>query len=274
MSYIDVNTLARELLAAHASGESVAAPPSARDGGLDLAAAYAVEAEIARMRLADGHTPTGRKVGFANKAAWRIHKLETLVWAHMYDDTVHYASANEASHSLAHSRAPRIEPEIVLRLASPLEDGTADALAVLDAVEWIALGVEIVDCVYPDWQFRPADFVAALGLHAALIVGEPWPLEPGRLPALADALSRFTLKLFRNGQLVEEGSGRNALRSPALCLGELAGAIARQPGAVPLARGEIISSGSLTAAQPATAGETWQVQVHGLELPGLTVRLV
>ena len=29
----------------------------------------------------------GRKVGFANKAMWRVLKLDTLVWAHMYDDT-------------------------------------------------------------------------------------------------------------------------------------------------------------------------------------------
>ena len=37
---------------------------------------------------AAGHRTVGRKVGYANKAVWRVLKLETLVWAHMYDDTV------------------------------------------------------------------------------------------------------------------------------------------------------------------------------------------
>ena len=40
--------------------------------------------------------------------------------------------------------------------------------AVLDCVESIALGFEIIDCVYPDWKFTPIDFVASYGLHAGL----------------------------------------------------------------------------------------------------------
>ena len=69
----------------------VVSPPSARDAGFDLAAAYAVEAELVRLRRAAGRTTVGRKVGYANKAVWRVLKLDTLVWAHMYDDTVRYA---------------------------------------------------------------------------------------------------------------------------------------------------------------------------------------
>ena len=53
-------------------------------------------------------------------------------------------------------------------------------MAVLEATEWIALGFEIIDCVFPDWKFQPADFVASRGLHAALIVGEPVYVEPER----------------------------------------------------------------------------------------------
>jgi 2-keto-4-pentenoate hydratase len=90
----------------------------------------------------------------------------------MYDHTVHYATANEASLSLARMISPKIEPEIVLKIRSPLGAGT-DAAAALEAVDWIALGFEIIDCPYADWKYQPADLVAAYGLHAALIVGEP-----------------------------------------------------------------------------------------------------
>ena len=38
-------------------------------------------------------------------------------------------------------------------------------------------------------------------------------------------------------------------RVAAICLGELAAALLRQPGAEPLAAGELVSSGTLTAAQ-------------------------
>jgi 2-oxo-3-hexenedioate decarboxylase len=186
----------------------------------------------------------------------------------MYDDTVRYAADNDASLTLERLRSPKIEPEIVFKLKTPLGAG-ADAAAVLDAVEWLALGFEIIDCPFPDWQFQPADFVASFGLHAALIVGAPRPVEP----ATIDPLPRFKVRLFRNGELVDEGSGRNVLRSPALSLGEMASAIARQPGADPLAPGEIVSTGTITTSQPIAAGETWSATVEGLDVPDLTLHL-
>jgi hypothetical protein len=45
--------------------------------------------------------------------------------------------------------------------------------AALEAVEWLVLGFKIIDCPLMDWKFQPADFVAAYGLHASLIVGKP-----------------------------------------------------------------------------------------------------
>jgi len=47
-------------------------------------------------------------------------QLETLVWAHMYDDTVHDSDGNSATLSLEHPRSLKIEPEIVFGLEAPL----------------------------------------------------------------------------------------------------------------------------------------------------------
>jgi 2-oxo-3-hexenedioate decarboxylase len=268
----DPRALAQQLMDAYSRRQQVDAP-STRDEGFDLHAAYEVEAELARMRRAAGHRTVGRKVGFANKAMWRVLKLETLVWANIYDDTVHDAKSGEATLSIARMLAPKIEPEIVFKLKRPIAAGEAEPAAVLDAVEWLALGFEIIDCVFPDWKFQPADFVAACGLHAALVVGEPRVVEPAAIPTLVDELPRFKLKLSKNGELVEEGSGKNSLRSPALCLAELAAGIAKQPGAEPLGAGELVSSGTLTASHPIAAGEIWRAQVEGMDVPALTLRL-
>ena len=92
----DPKALAQELTDAYASKRIVPAP-SSREGGIDLDAAYAVEGEIAKARRAAGHQTAGWKVGYANKAMWRALKLETLVWAHVYDDTVRYADWNARS---------------------------------------------------------------------------------------------------------------------------------------------------------------------------------
>jgi 2-oxo-3-hexenedioate decarboxylase len=267
---INPHALARELMAAYAEKQTLVVPPSARDARFDLAVAYAVEAELVRLRQASGHRRVGRKVGFANKTMWRALKLETLVWASMYDDTVRYATGNNASLSLAAMVSPKIEPEIVFKMKKAAT-GSPDAAQVLDAVEWVALGFEIIDCVFADWKFGPADFVAAYGLHAALIVGEPQRVEPDLIPALVEHLARFKVQLLKDGALVDEGSGRNSLRSPALCLGELASAIARQSGAEPLTPGELVSSGTLTESQPIAPGETWTAIVDGLDVPSLTL---
>jgi 2-keto-4-pentenoate hydratase len=271
---VDHAELATELLDAYSERRLIQTPPSARAGGIDLPTAYAVEAEIVGRRLQAGHRAVGLKVGFASKAAWRVLKLETLVWAHMYDDTVHQAIDNAADLSVAPLVAPKIEPEIVFRLKSPLPVGTTDAGAVLEAVDWIALGFEIIDCVFPDWKFQPADFVAAKGLHARLIVGAPLAVTEANRAALAEALPAFSVQLEKGGVMAAEGSGRNSLRSPALCLAELASALARGTGGpqTPLRAGDLISSGTLTESQPIAANEAWTARVNGLDLPALTLR--
>ena len=270
---INIHALAAELTSAYAECRTLSTPPSSRDG-LDLPTAYAVERELMRKRRSDGHKTAGIKVGYANKAIWRVLKLETLVWAHMYDDTVRYAEANAATLSIAKMISPKIEPEIVFKMKAPLSAGVTDAGAALQAVEWLALGFEIIDCPYADWKFQPADFVAAYGLHAALVVGEPRSVTQSNISELVEQLAKFTVRLSNNGQVIEEGSGRNSLRSPALCLAELASAMAKLDGADPLAAGDLVSSGTLTESTPIQSGATWTASVEGIDLSTLTVTLL
>src|SRR5213596_1485697 len=109
----DPRALAAEIAAAHAAKQLITAPTN-REGGLDLATAYAVEHELLHLRHAEGHRTAGRKVGFANKAMWRVLKLDTLVWAHMYDDTIY--PAGTAALPIERMIAPKIEPEVVVKL--------------------------------------------------------------------------------------------------------------------------------------------------------------
>lgn len=249
---------ASDFLAARSGQTLIDSLPSAN--GFDLDAAYAMETEIMRLRGSAGHAAVGRKVGFANKALWRILKLETVVWAHMFEDTVRHAEQGVAEIVISQLRAPKIEPEIVMKLRDPA--------AGLAGVEWVALGFEIVDCPYPDWKFTPVDFVAAWGLHAGLIVGPKRPVTD--VETLSHQLADFKLLLSRDNAFVEEGAGKNCLRSPALCLEELTRAAAKRGD--PLRAGEIISTGSLTDAKPISIGEEWRAELNGLPLASLRVQ--
>jgi 2-oxo-3-hexenedioate decarboxylase len=272
MSNVDVAAIARELMTAHETGEMLASPLSSRPG-FDLDAAYAVENALKGWREESGHKSVGRKVGYANKAVWRILKLDTLVWGHMYDDTIHQASGNSAKLHISRPRSLKIEPEIMFGMKAPITSQVSDAAAALGAVAWIALGFEIIDCPYPDWKFQPSDFVASFGLHAGLVVGERIPVQSDRIPALVEELSRFKLRMMKGGELVEEGSAKNCLRSPALCLAELGSAILQRFPEEPLREGEIVSSGTLTAGHLTQAGDRWTAELDGLSLPPLTLEL-
>jgi 2-oxo-3-hexenedioate decarboxylase len=272
MDFPEIESLAHELLAAYQTGQMVTTPPSSRSG-FDLDAAYAVEAALKRSREARGARSVGRKVGYANKAMWRVFKLQTLVWGQMYDDTVHYSDGNTGTLALPHARSLKIEPEIVFGLKQAMLTEGLDAAAALESTDWLAIGFEIIDCPFPGWKFQPSDFVASFGLHAALVVGERVHVRAGSIAELVDQLSRFKVRVSRSGEFVEEGSGKNSLASPALCLAELCAAILRRTPAEPLSAGEVVSSGTLTAGHPAHAGDTWTVEVDGLALPSLTVRL-
>ena len=272
MQQNEIETIARELLSAYESWQMVSTLPSSRPG-FDLDAAYAIEAAIKRMREAGGAHAVGLKAGYANKALWRVLKLQTLLWGHMYDDTVHYSDSQSATLVLPHTRALKVEPEIIFGMRQAITAEGADARAALEATDWLAIGFEVIDNPYPDWKFQPGDFVASLGLHAALVVGERMPVRPDAIDMLLEELPRFTVRVSKNGEFVEEGSGKSILGSPALCLAELSTAVLRRYPHEPLRAGDLVSSGTITGGHVADGDNSWTVEVVGLPLAPLTLRL-
>lgn len=272
LSPVEVEMIAQNLISAYQTGRTVEPPSS--NPAFNLDSAYQVEGRLKQWREASGQRSIGRKVGYANKAMWRVLKLETLVWGHMYQDTVHHSENNSAELSIANPRSLKIEPEIVFGLKEKIPVSGLDAAAALAACDWIALGFEIIDCPYPNWKFQPSDFVASFGLHAALVVGERRKISSEMVSKLAEELPRFKVRMVKSGEVVEEGLGKNSLKSPALCLAELAAAIARRFTNEPLRAGELVSSGTLTSGHLTITGDFWRAEVEGIDLPALSLRIV
>jgi 2-oxo-3-hexenedioate decarboxylase len=181
---------------------------------------------------------------------------------------VQHAVAGRAVLALAGFHEPRIEPELVFKLAGPLPAGN-DPLELLAQVDWIAAGFEIVHSMFPGWRFRAPDCTVAFGLHGALVVGEPLAVTAANRTRLAAALPTFPVQLFRAGELIEQGSGANVLGSPLNALAHLRDTLAAQPDSPPLAAGEIVTTGTLTDAQPVAPGETWTSRYDQLGIAGL-----
>ena len=166
---------------------------------------------------------------------------------------------------------PRIEPEIQLHFGHT-PPVTSDEEAILDCIDWIAHGFEIVQSPYPDWKFRSVDAIAALGLHGALVVGTPVAVSD--IEDCAAKLRGFTIRLLRNGVLEDTGGGANVLDSPLLTFAHLAQILSKQSRFEPVQAGEIVTTGTLTAALPVAPGETWSTTLDGINLPGLSITLV
>jgi 2-oxo-3-hexenedioate decarboxylase len=265
----DIAALADRLIAAY-DAATVLPPITASAPDFNVADAYAVLGEIEDRRRQQGWRAVGRKIGFTNRTIWPRYGVWQPMWAHMWAHTVHVAEAAGAALSLAPFVQPRIEPEIVFKLRSPVSM-TDDPLQLLASVEWMAAGFEIVQSHFPDWKFTAADCTAAFGLHGALIVGRPVVVTEANRPAVAAALPTFAVTLSHGQTVVDRGVGANVLDSPALALGHLARLLAAQPEFPPLAAGEIVTTGTVTDAWPVAAGETWSSDYGALGIEGLTV---
>lgn len=81
----------------------------------------------------------------------------------------------------------------------------------------------------------------------------------------------FSVALSCDGSCRERGKGSNVLGSPLAAVGHLLAVLAKQPQARQLAAGEMVTTGTLTTALPVHPGETWETDVEGIALPGMTV---
>jgi len=269
MPTFDIESLAHEIKTAQDSATALS-PLTSRFPDFTVSAGYHVARRVHEARVAQGAVPVGRKIGFTNDKIWSAVGLSEPVWAYVYENTVRHCPGGRALLPIGRFLEPKIEPEIVVhfRAAPP---ATQDLAAILDCIDWIAFGFEIVQSRFPGWKFKVADAVADQVLHAALLIGEP--RETSRLGSdLAAKLERFSVALKCNSEVRETGTGANVLGSPLRALAYLIAVVAKQPWAQRIQAGEIVTTGTLTAALPISAGETWSTELEGIELPGMTVK--
>lgn len=266
----DIGAIADRILDARERAVSVA-PISDGDAGFDLDAAYRVAAEIMRRKVADGERMVGWKLGFTNRTIWDEYDVHAPMFGPMYHTTVHEVPFNEtAPGSLRGLVEPRLEPEIVFRIATPPEPGMEGA-ALFNCVDGVALGFEIVNSIYPNWRFKAADTIAAFALHARLYHG-PFAVMEGAaereewLPRLGE----FEVALSRAGAAMDRGKAANVLDGPLHALAHFVRGLDATYGQR-LKAGDVVTTGTVTRAFPVMAGETWSARIDGLRLPGLAI---
>jgi 2-keto-4-pentenoate hydratase len=207
---------------------------------LELDDAYAIQQAGTGLRLARGEKVVGWKLGYTSLA----------MRAQMGIDQPNYGPLTDAM-LLAHDATvsatliqPRVEPEIGFRFARSLT-GEVSPDEVMDAVGEAFACLEVVDSVFPGYQFQLEDNTADGSSAAQVVVG----------PTLRrlDSLESVEVVLRHNGEPVGSATGSAASGHPAAGVVWLVGQLARHDRL--LRAGDIVITGGLTRAVPLASGD-------------------
>lgn len=262
------DTLAADLLRAWDAGTLIEPLPSRR--GLDLPAAYGVADRLIALREARGERRVGWKIGFTNRTIWQRYGVHAPIWAPVWAGTLVGIDDADTSVSLAGLSQPRIEPEVVFGFRKPpAPDLGADAL--LDCIEWVAHGFEIVHTHCAGWRFdAAADTVADFALHGRLVIGPRVSVR--EWPTIAADLAALRISLHCDGRDIDAGAGHNVLDGPLHALVAWLRAMAQTTPQWRVQAGEFVTTGTLTDAWPLAPGQHWHTSLSEPRLSSLSLR--
>lgn len=236
--------------------------------------AYIIARQIQAKRTQNGEHMVGRKIALANRNLLAKYStnppIHGLIWTPLFSSTVRYLDSTHGLQNLRGAVQPRIAPEIIFKIGTtPDRDATLDELS--DCLEWMAHGLEIVVCPFPNWKFDTIDAIASFAMHGALLIGEPHQLSSTSRHHLAAILANTSVSLSCDNTLLSAGFGSDLLESPLHALWHLQQLLKHQPESTTLQAGEIISTGTWTDLPAISAGHTWSTAFSGASLAGLAI---
>ncbi|MDX8049695.1 2-keto-4-pentenoate hydratase [Lentzea sp. BCCO 10_0798] len=215
---------------------------------IDVVDAYEIQLLNVRHRNRD---VIGHKVGLSSLAMQQMMGVDEPDYGHLLDD-MQLAGTADASAYLY----PRVEVEIAFLLARDLPGEGCTVEDVLDATEFVAPAIELIDSRIENWRIGLQDTIADNASSAGFMLGSE-RVRPSELD-----IGAVTATLRRNGELVAEGRGDAVLGDPAIAVAWLAAKVASF--GVRLLAGDIVLPGSCTRAIDARPGDEFRAEFTGL----------
>jgi 2-keto-4-pentenoate hydratase len=211
---------------------------------LSVDEAYQVQLLAINEKVGVGQRIVGKKIGLTSVAMQQLLGVDQPDYGHLLDSM---EVSNNGVISLDAMFQPKVEGEIAFVLSKDLKGPSVTIEDVLDATEYIAPALEIVDSRITDWKITLADTIADNASSGLFVIGEErFSLTDIDLPSIE-------MNLFKNGVLINTGYGSDVLGHPAKCVAWLANKLSEYQ--VVLKAGEVILSGALSAAVVAEKGD-------------------
>lgn len=232
---------------------------TARNPGMTVEDAYAVQREWAVRGIADGRRLVGRKIGLTSKVMQVATGITEPDYGVIFDDMV-----IESGSSVEFDRFTnvRIEVELAFVLRERLEGPEVTLFDVLDATAYIVPALEILNSHIALEGRTIVDTISDNAAMGAMVIGGT-PVKP-------DAVDlRWVSALLSRNQVIEEsGVAAAVLGHPAMGVAWLANKLAQHGAA--LEADEIILAGSFTRPMWVERGDT--VHADYRELGTVTCR--
>jgi 2-oxopent-4-enoate hydratase len=239
-----IEALARELYTADIGRTPVQAITE-RYPDISNEEAYKIQLNGMKLRLADGHIIVGKKIGLTSKAMQNALGVFEPDYGYITDQMMAFEGDPISMESLI---LPKIEPEIAFVLKQDLSGPGVTVADVLQATAGVMPAFEIIDSRLKDWKIKIQDTIADGASIGRIIVS-------GKLSPIDEFDLRYTgLVLEKNGEVVATAAGAAVLGHPANAVAWLANKLSQY--GMTLNAGDIVMSGSLTAACPVAAGDS------------------
>lgn len=252
-----VSKLAREIYSAEVNCSPIEAI-TARYPEITNEDAYQIQLAGMDMRIADGHVLVGKKIGLTSKAMQVAMGVFEPDYGYITDRMM--LLEGEAV-SLKSVIAPKVEAELAFVLKEDLVGPGITLAQVLKATAGIMPAFEIIDTRMKDWKIKIQDSIADAASIGRIVV------SGSLVPTHNLDLRYMGMVLEKNGEVVATAAGAAVLGHPANAVVWLANKLAQY--GITLKAGEIIMSGSLTAACPVEAGDNMRATFDGLGTVGV-----
>lgn len=252
---LDQNTLAQ---AAERLEEAERTRVACRQFSLDypdmtIDDAYAIQHAWMQLKLRNGRTVKGHKIGLTSKAMQRAVNIAEPDYGTLLDDMFYRDGAVIPSERFLQLK---IEAELAFVLARPLSGPDCTLFDVLDATAYVTPALEILDAriqrIDPETKRtrNVFDTISDNAANAALVLGGR-PFKP----AVIDAdMRRIGAIVSRNGEVEETGLAAGVLNHPGYGVAWLANRLHRF--GVTLQPGQVILAGSFIRPIEVTNGDT------------------
>ncbi|MFV0260038.1 MAG: 2-keto-4-pentenoate hydratase [Acidimicrobiales bacterium] len=223
-----------------------AEPLSSRHPDADVEDAYQTGMAVRDLKLAEGRTVKGHKIGFTSKAMRSLVGATEPDYGFLYDDWFVAEASTVARETM---NRPLVEQEIAFVLAESLSGPHVNAADVIRATDFVLPALEIVDSRYEGRGSNLlVDSISDAASCGFVVLGG----NPARLTDID--VRRLSGSLQINGDLMESGSASAVMGNPINAVAWLANKLTEF--GVTMEPGDVILSGSFIKAVPFDAGDS------------------